>query len=304
MELYRKHRPETLAQIYGNETVKSTVQSLIDNSRRPHTYLLVGPAGCGKTTLAYIMAKAFGATNIVENNSADYRGIDSSRDLSAVLGMHSLFGVSAYILEEAHKMTQDAQEALLKPVENCPEDAYLFFTTTDPSKINAALKTRMVILQVSLLTDSELEQVLADVTAAADVTLTPNVLAHIAGSAYGSPRRALVMLESVIGLSEEDALNVAGYADTTDKVAIDLCRALVQNGASWKNIASILSSITVEPEAVRRAVLGYLRSILLKKESPKAYIMASAFIEPYYHTGNAGLLLSCYTALMGVRELK
>lgn len=297
MELYRKYRPTTLEDVKGNEATIASLRGILENTeRRPHTYLFVGPAGCGKTTLAHIMTKELGAVQVREQNSADYRGIDSVRDFAEELQYTPLGGTQAFIFEEAHRLTQDAQEALLKPVENCPDHTFLFFTTTDASKINAALKTRMVILQVHPLDDDELEEIVLGIVAKEALPISTDVVAHVAKSAYGSPRRALTMLEKVIGLPEEEQLKVAGYADEAEAAAIDLCRLLVRSGTEWTTIAATLAALTVEPEAVRRAILGYLRGIMLRKDSAKAFLLAQHFEANYWDTGNVGLVLSCYGA--------
>lgn len=297
MELYRKYRASDLNSILGNETSVKAIQSIIDKKDRPHTFLFVGPAGCGKTTLAYILAKAFNLGTVTEYNSADYRGIDSVREFSETLKYVPLSGTQGFIFEEGHKLTPDAQEALLKPVENCPEHTYMFFTTTDASKLNAALKTRMIIINVEPLRDDQIIELVRSVCTKENITLEDDVLKHISSSAYGSPRRALTMLEKVIGLSHDDQLKVASYAEEADKFALDLCQVIIRKG-KWEAVAAILSKLSVEPEAARRAVLGYLRAIMLKKDSPKAFVIAQQFKENYYNTGNAGLALSCYAAWM------
>jgi DNA polymerase III gamma/tau subunit len=302
MELYRKYRETTLDGILGNHNSKESLKAILARpvESRPHTFLFVGPAGCGKTTLAYIMAKEFGCKNIIEQNSADYRGIDAVRDFAAALQYMPLQGTQAYIFEEAHKFTQEASEALLKPTENCPEHTYLFFTTTDASKINAALKTRMIIIQVESISDAAIAILTKSVCDKEQITITDAVIEHIAKSASGSPRRALTMLEKVIGLPEEEQLKVAGYADLAETFAIDLCRLLIKK-SEWMVIANVLSTLTVEPEAVRRAVLGYMRAVLLKKDSAPAVIVATHFERNYYDTGNVGLVLSCYRAWMDLK---
>lgn len=299
MELYRKYRETSLDGIKGNKNAIATLKAIVAKPDRPHTFLFVGPAGCGKTTLAYILASEFGIKpdSLTERNSADYRGIDSVRELAAELQFVPFGGLRGYIFEEAHQILEQAQEALLKPVENCPENTYLFFTTTNPSKVNAALKTRMIIINVEPVTEDDLKELVDSVAKKESIELDGKVLEHIAASAYGSPRRALTMLEKVIGLPLEEQLKVSGYADEVEKVAIDLCRALSKK-APWLEVTAILSAMTVEPEAVRRAVLGYMRKILLSKDSARAYLVMTAFAKNYYDTGNAGLVMSCYEARM------
>lgn len=303
MELYRKYRPATLDEIYGNNNVKQQLKAILARKDKPHTYLFVGPPGCGKTTLAYIMAKELGIATIIEQNSADFRGIDSARELAEQIQFIPLHGTQGFILEEFHQQTKDAQEALLKITENCPEHTYFFFTTTDASKINAALKTRMVIIQVQALEQNIIEELVKSVLVKENINLTDEVITHVAKSAYGSPRRALTMLEKVIGLSEEEQLQVAGYADEAETAAINLCRLIVKGNQSWGNIADVIKGLKTEPEPVRRAVLGYLRSIMLSKDSPKAWVIAKHFEKNYYESGNMGLVMSCYGAWFECKEL-
>lgn len=208
---------------------------------------------------------------------------------------HPSYTANSALVHNCHRLTMDAQEALLKPVENCPENTYLFFTTTDASKINAALKTRMIIIPVAPVDDAELTELVNSVALKESITLDPSVTEHIVASAYNSPRRALTMLEKVIGLPLEEQLKVAGYADEVETAAIDICRALSRR-VPWTDITAILSTLTVEPEAVRRAVLGYMRKCLLAKDNPRAYLVMTAFEKNYYDTGNAGLVMSCYAA--------
>lgn len=299
MELYRKYRETSLDGIKGNANIIATLRAIVAKDDRPHTFLFCGPAGCGKTTLAYILASEFGIhkDSLTERNSADYRGIDSVREFAGELEFMPFNGTRGYIFEEAHRLTQEAQEALLKPVENCPENTYLFFTTTDPSKVNAALKTRMVIIPVEPIGDDDLSDLVHSVAKKENIDLDDKVVEHIVASAYSSPRRALTMLEKVIGLPLEEQLQVAGYADEVDSVAIDLCRALSKR-AQWSVITEILDKMTVEPEAVRRSVLGYMRKVLLKRDNPRAYLVMTAFAKNYYDSGNAGLIMSCYEARM------
>jgi len=295
MELYRKHRPQSLKEIVGNTAAKLELTGILKKQQRPHTFLFVGHAGCGKTTMAHILAKELGLKNVIEQNSADYRGIDSVREFAKTLEFIPMGGSQGYIFEEAHKLTNDAQEALLKPVENCPSHTYLFFTTTDPSKLCTAIKTRMVIIGVQQLTDAEMQKVVSNVAEKEGLELSEDVITHVAKSGYGSPRRALSLLEKVIGLPYEEQLQVAGYHDEAESVAIDLCRLIVKGG-TWEEIATVLGGLTVEPEGVRRAMLGYLRAILLRKSSPRAFLLAQHFKDNYYNTGNVGLVLSCYSA--------
>ena len=296
MELYRKYRPTSLDGIRGNEASKRTLQAIIDKEERPHTFLFVGPAGCGKTTLAHIMAKELGVAEVREQNSADYRGIDSVRDMIETLAYMPLQGTQAFVMEEAHRLTPDAQEALLKPIENCPGHTYFFFTTTDAAKLNTALKTRMVVIEVAPLSYAELRDIINDVAHGEGIALSDEVALHLAKHARGSARQALTLLERVAGLSEEEQLQISGAMEAGEAVAIDLCRALVKGTTKWEEVAAVLARLETDPETVRYCILGYLRAIMLRRDSAKAFLLGQHFLKSYRETGKAGLVFSCYGA--------
>ena len=127
MELYRKYRPNALDEMVGNEaTIKSLKKELENGS---HTFLMTGPAGCGKTTLARIMAKEVGAgpLSIHEINSAENRGIDTAREVMEQMRFNPSDGNAiVWIFDECHQWLAPVQNAFLKALEDTPAHCYFF----------------------------------------------------------------------------------------------------------------------------------------------------------------------------------
>lgn len=308
MDLYNKHRPKTLQKVVGNDSNIAILEKFAKKSaeNRPHTFLFVGNAGCGKTTLAYIMADMFGCLpdNIEEYNSASFRGIDSVRDIQMKMQRKPTGGSACrcFILEEAHRFTMDAMEALLKPTENCPNHVYFFLTTTNPEKLSVALKTRAQTISVATLTDDDLVSIMGRVIKLEKESLDSKIVLALAKQASGSARMALTMLEKVLALPEKERKNWKDVVQDTEAMAIDLCRALMKR-PKFREITPLLRNIKEDAETVRRIVLGYANSVLLGGNG-EAYNIICAFEKNYYDTGKAGLTKSCYEYLTLTDEIK
>ena len=157
MELYRKYRPQTEDEMVGNESAIKAVKKELENGS--HVFLFTGNAGCGKTTMARIIAKEVGAgdLSIREINSAENRGIDTARDiLEQMQYMPSDGDALVWIFDECHKWTNDMQNAMLKPLEDTPDHVYFFLCTTDPQKLIKPLVTRCSVVAMKPLNDEEM----------------------------------------------------------------------------------------------------------------------------------------------------
>lgn len=308
MELYNKHRPKTLEKLVSNKQNVKILQKYADKKPkdRPHFFIFVGGAGCGKTTLAHIMAHMFGCRgdNLGEYNSASYRGIDSVRQIIDRM-QRSPTGDStcrAFILEEVHRLSGEALDAFLVPTENCPEHVYFFFTTTNPEKLGTALKSRAQIINVPTLTDEELVKVMERVARLEKADIESKTLAKIAERSAGSARMALSTLEKVLALPKEDHKHFEKMIEDTQTYAIDLCRLLMKR-PKWPEVSKLLRVLADNPEGVRLAVLGYANAVLLGG-NPSAYDIILCFEKNYYDTGKAGLSKSCFEFIFGTEERK
>jgi len=304
MSLYNKYRPTELDEIVGNEGIVESLELLVekDSIDRPHAILLAGPSGCGKTSIARIMAKKFGVNDfdLIEVDSADFRGIDTIRDIRNKMQLKPLSGKArAWILDEAHQISRpDGQTALLKGLEDTPNHVYFFLCTTHPEKLLPTIRNRCTRFEVNSLKEKELKFLIKSVLGAERKSVTKGVLDTIIETSKGSARSALVYLEKVIDIEDEAmALEALSASEEFKAQTIYLCRALI-NKAKWDEIIKILNGITEEQETVRMAVLGYCQAILLKKKDPNAYYVMTCFAENYYslNVGKVGLVMSCWDA--------
>lgn len=278
MELYRKYRPQKFEDIVGNEIAIKTLRKELENGS--HVFLFTGPAGCGKTTLARIMAKEVGAgeLSIKEINSAENRGIDTAREILEQMRYNPSDGDAiVWILDEMHMITNAGQNALLKALEEVPETVYFALATTDPQKLIAPLKTRCSEIKVKPLTDEEMIFLLKRTARAEKIKMDNEVYERIAELAKGGSRKGMKLLAKVLYLeNDEERLNaLKGNSDDEENPeTIEFCRALSKK-TDFKTLTSSLAKIDLtNAETVRMAVMGYMNACILKG-NPSAEIVAT-----------------------------
>jgi len=302
--LYQKHRPKTFEQVIGNKSLITTLKNTCkDTSKIPHAILLVGGTGCGKTTLARIIASMLecNANNLIEIDTAVFNGIDTVRDINKSSQFTPLGGGNrVFIIDEVHRMTADAQNAFLKILEDTPPHIYFILCTTNENSLIPTVRGRCSRYQVSLLSDNEMSVLLTSVCKKEKQTIETEVLDSIIKSAQGHPRNALTILEQVLATPEDKRLKVAERAQELEVEAIELCRALLAR-KQWGTISKILKSLKGQDDAesIRRMVLGYMSSVLLNKEDDQCALVLECFREPFYNTNFPGLVLACYQVCKG-----
>ena len=294
-----KHRPTDFNQVLGNRNLIAQLETFLENGNVPHAILFSGPSGCGKTTLARILATKLGCGDMdfIEVNAANFNGVDDIRKITKVMHSRPRNGAArVWLIDEAHKLTSSAQSAFLKPLEDAPRHVYFILATTDPTKFSPAVNNRLTAFTVEALPEKKIHMLLRKIASEEKIKVPPKIIEGIIDLSFGSARQALVLLNSIIYLSEDKMMEAIERDSKREKQIIDLCRALFKK-EPWKNITVILIDIEEEPETVRRMVLGYCNSILLKNDNTRAYNVLCCFAENFFNIGRPGLTIACYDAI-------
>lgn len=301
MELYKKYRPKEWEAIVGNTVAVNSLRKMVERDKLPQALLLHGPSGCGKTTLARIIQDKLGCRGMdcMEMNSSSYRGIDSIRELNRLSQLCPLGKCRVWILDEVHKLTNDAQHAMLKILEDTPASTYIVMCTTNPEKLIKPIRTRCCDMQIDSLSRGALSELLYKVAGSEGLELGEDVCDEILDVVQGSARTMLVLVDRLLHLKPKDWDEVIkmGAVDDDPQV-IHLCRALLAK-KPWNTVAKVLRGLDADPEKVRWAVLGYAKAVLLKTSNQQAFVMIDAFAEPFYETKQAGLVAACFIVIVG-----
>lgn len=298
-ELYKKHRPTDLKRVWGQPEPVKVLNEMIKNKRVPHTLLFSGPSGCGKTTLARILKKEMdcGDQDFKEINCSILRGIDMVRFIQKHLSLSPISGsCRIWHIDECHRMTGEAQDAFLKMLEDTPSHAYFFLSTTDPQKLKKTIHTRSTKIVVKLLKNTDMKRLINYVCRKEQIIITEECADRLVEVSEGSARSALVSLNAIMGIEDdEEMLNAIQNIDMKAQ-AIELARALISPNPSWQKISGILKELDDDPESVRWLVLGYANSVLLGggKLAEKAWRIIYAFQQNFYDSKKAGLTASCW----------
>ena len=300
-ELYRKHRPRDFDGIVGQPEAVKVLSRFVKDGKVPHAILLTGASGVGKTTLARILRKKLGCSShdYAEVNAADSRGIDSVRDIQNRMSLAPINGkCRVWCIDECHRLTGDAQSALLKTLEDTPNHVYFILCTTDPHKLLSTIKTRCTEIKLRMLAQDELCKLVADtITKEVDQKdyLGDEEIEKIAEIADGSARKSLVLLGQVIGLDNADDQMAALQKADTKRQAIELARILIDRSGTWEKCAAILKNLEDDPESVRRLVLGYAQQVVLSggPRMNRGQLVLDIFKNNFYDSGIAGLVWAC-----------
>lgn len=302
MGLYQKHRPRRLRQVVGNEDTIQSISKILAGTEIPHAFLFTGQSGCGKTTISRIIAKQLGATgsDYKEIDSADFRGIDMVRDLRRKAAYKPIEGTArVWLVDEVHKMTNDAQNAFLKLLEDPPNHAYFLLATTDPQKLLPTIKSRCLTYEMKPLNFKQSISLLQKTLKKEQRDIETDILDIIAETAEGKPRKMLQLLEQVLStddVSQQKTLAKAGME--CDTQVIELARVLLKSN-NWKEVAKLLKELKNEdPEGIRRMVLGYCASIVLNgKLDGRIGLIFEEFIEPTYDNGFNQIIYACMAVI-------
>ncbi len=303
-ELYRKHRPRLLKHIKGQKEAIQIVSTWLKNDSIPHSILIVGPSGTGKTTIGRILKEKLECADLdfCEINAAEARGIDTIRSIDARRGLSASGGKNRmWLIDESHKLTGDSQSCLLKILEDSHSHSYFILATTDPQKLLPTIKTRCSVITLKSLTDGDLKEVLKDIVEKEKKSVSEEVIDALVKSAEGSARRVLVNLQQIIDLPEQDQLGSISFPET-EKQAYDILKALLWTKTTWKEMALILQKTkeaNEDPERLRHYILASANKELLKAThtAPRAFLVITEFAQPFHENKEAGLAAACYQIL-------
>lgn len=299
-ELYKRYRPVSLKEVIGQDKAVKQLQAFIKKGNLPHCMLMAGPSGTGKTTLARILKDHLecGETDFFEMNTADFRGIDMVRDIRSLIHLAPMFGKSRmWVFDEAANISRDGQEALLKILEDTPKHVYFVLATTDPQKLKPTILTRCYRFDLQPIDNESMETLLQNVMEKEEIELADNVRDKLIEVAKGSARRALVLLEQIASLDEDEQLDTLQKGDP-EKTAWDLVKALIYSPGKWDEVKKILDTLSKdeEPESLRRYVLSVATTELMKGggKANRANFIINAFEGNWFDGGRASLVSRCW----------
>jgi DNA polymerase-3 subunit gamma/tau len=292
--LYRRYRPESFDELIGQSQVTDPLRAALRQNRVNHAYLFSGPRGCGKTTSARILARCLncaegptdtpcgkcdscvelsrdgsGSLDVVEIDAASHNGVDDARELRERAGFAPARDrYKIFILDEAHMVTQQGFNALLKIVEEPPEHVKFIFATTEPEKVIGTIRSRTHHYPFRLVPPAVMLDYVAELCVQENVTIEDGVLPLVIRAGGGSVRDTLSLLDQIIAGSDSNIVtrertnNLLGY---TPSELLDECIEAVGRGDAAHAFSAIDRVVQTgnDPRRFVEDVLERLRDLVI-----------------------------------------
>lgn len=274
--LYRKYRPENWGEVIGQDHIVKAIGGALKAGKVSHAYLLCGPRGTGKTTIARIIANQLGTSpnDIYELDAASNRGIDDVRSIrESVHTMPFDSKYKIYILDEVHMFTKDAWNALLKTIEEPPAHVIFILATTELEKVPDTIVSRCQSFTFKKPTDNILSSVITNVANKEGYTLEEGGAPLIALLSDGAFRDALGTLQKVISFSKGNKISLVDIEEVTgspNTVLVDEFLNAIAHSDIERGFITIkkASDQNVEMQVYLKMILTKLRYALMLRYAP------------------------------------